>query len=206
MENSKGKTKFFKNWFKSFQHPSNRSYSSSSSYQSALTSFTRNSLEKENSEKTKNSEEMIYENFDQAISNWKLPALPVTEIYSNGTFEEQNDYHIKTVEKIVSLSGGKQTIKVLDRRIIEQVRTKYNYLHIRLIQVGIKPLFRLGLNVAVCAYVRDQRHDEFDDSLYAMIESSLCHGPVYFNCFPNITIDAHDDDILDCATIGFQSK
>lgn len=41
--------------------------------------------------------------------------------------------------------------------------------------------------------------NEFDDSLFAMVESSLCHGAAYFNCFSNITVDLFDEDIRKCA-------
>ncbi|QHN77401.1 polyprotein [Arachis hypogaea] len=45
--------------------------------------------------------------------------------------------------------------------------------------------------------LRDIRHNDFQDSLIGTVETSLGHGPVYFNCFPNKTVSLLDTNILD---------
>ena len=45
--------------------------------------------------------------------------------------------------------------------------------------------------------LRDTRHNDFYDSLIGTVETSLGHGPVYFNCFPNKTMSLLDRNILD---------
>ena len=42
---------------------------------------------------------------------------------------------------------------------------KYNFLHLGLIQVSLKPATRLGLNNSAILYVCDKRHNKFHDSL-----------------------------------------
>ena len=58
-----------------------------------------------------------------------------------------------------------------------------------LVQVAIKPLYRLGLDVPICLLLRDNMLLNFDDSLLAVLQSNLANGPVYFNCYPNYSID-----------------
>nr|KYP40945.1 polyprotein [Cajanus cajan] len=45
--------------------------------------------------------------------------------------------------------------------------------------------------------LRDTRHNDFHDSLIGTVETSLGHGPVYFNCFPNKTVSLLDRNVLD---------
>jgi hypothetical protein len=72
----------------------------------------------------------------------------------------------------------------------------YKYIHVDLVQVGIKPLTKEGLNTSIIAVLCDARFQNFQDSLLSSIESSLCSGPVSFDCYPNITISLKDKNIL----------
>ena len=72
----------------------------------------------------------------------------------------------------------------------------FKYIHIGLIQVGIKPLTKEGLDTSILAVLRDGRFISFDDSLLSSIESSLCKGPISFDCYPNITISLKDKNVL----------
>jgi len=74
---------------------------------------------------------------------------------------------------------------------------KYKYLHIGCVQVAVKPLVREGLNASILMCLRDTRHNDFHDSLIGTVETSLGHGPVYFNCFPNKKVSLLDRNILD---------
>ena len=65
---------------------------------------------------------------------------------------------------------------------------KFSYLHIGLVQVAIKPLTRKGINASVLMCLRDARCKVFSDSILGMITASLYDGPIYFNCYPNISI------------------
>ncbi|QHO01621.1 polyprotein [Arachis hypogaea] len=52
-------------------------------------------------------------------------------------------------------------------------------------KVAVKPLIREGLNASILM------------CLIGTVETSLGHGPVYFNCFPNKTVSLLDTNILD---------
>ena len=53
-----------------------------------------------------------------------------------------------------------------------------------------------GLDTSILAVLRDGRFISFDDYLLSSIESSLCKGPISFDCYPNITISLKDKNIL----------
>ena len=73
---------------------------------------------------------------------------------------------------------------------------KINYINIGLVQVAIKPLFHLGLNIHVFICLRDARSTKFTDSILNMIDSNLTNGPVYFNHYPNFSMNINDPSIL----------
>ncbi|QHN77399.1 polyprotein [Arachis hypogaea] len=76
-------------------------------------------------------------------------------------------------------------------------KMSFIYLHIGCVQVAVKPLIRESLNASILMCLRDIRHNDFQDSLIGTVETSLGHGPVYFNCFPNKTVSLLDTNILD---------
>ncbi|CAN7066399.1 unnamed protein product, partial [Brassica rapa subsp. trilocularis] len=44
--------------------------------------------------------------------------------------------------------------------------------------------------------LRDTRFKVFEDSLLSSVESSLCTGPISFDCYPNFTVSLNDKNIL----------
>ena len=77
-------------------------------------------------------------------------------------------------------------------------------MHIGLVQVGVKPLIREGLNSSILMALRDTHHRRFNDSLLGTIETSLSSGPVHFNCFPNFTIHLHDPHVTKALTLNIK--
>ena len=95
---------------------------------------------------------------------------------------------------------------MFSEKSLKKLREKnYNYIHIGLIQVGIKPLTKEGLDTSILAVLRDGRFISFDDSLLSSIESSLCKGPISFDCYPNITISLKDKNILKSMILQIQT-
>lgn len=74
-----------------------------------------------------------------------------------GTFEFKKKYVIKMVEKphAIDANTSFQTIKLL-------AQEEFNFFHIGLVQVGLKPLKRLGLNMTIFLATRDARHLNFE--------------------------------------------
>jgi hypothetical protein len=52
------------------------------------------------------------------------------------------------------------------------------------------------LNTSILVVLRDARFHNFQDSLLSSIESSLCSGPVSFDCYPNLIISLKDKKYL----------
>ncbi|QHN81870.1 polyprotein [Arachis hypogaea] len=86
---------------------------------------------------------------------------------------------------------------LLTKQSVREHARHYKYLHIGCVQVAVKPLIREGLNASILMCLRDIRHNDFQDSLIGTVETSLGHGPVYFNCFPNKTVSLLDVNIID---------
>lgn len=99
--------------------------------------------------------------------------------YKTDTFAAQSDYIIHTIKKICSIVNEATEIQLLDDESINRHKMHYNYLHLALVQIALKPLIRKRMNVGCLAYVRDKRFDEFDDSLLGLIEVSLSEGPIF---------------------------
>ncbi|KAL3525091.1 hypothetical protein ACH5RR_013463 [Cinchona calisaya] len=62
---------------------------------------------------------------------------------------------------------------------------------------------RLDTSLLLC--LRDGRFINFSGSLLGMVETSLCGGPVYFDCFPNFTVCLKDKNILDTLTLNIKT-
>ena len=67
-------------------------------------------------------------------------------------------------------------------------------------------MHRLGLNSPWLLCLWDARHTSFQNSLFGLVESNLEIGPVYFDCYPNFTIDLKDPNILSSLTLNVQTK
>jgi len=144
--------------------------------------------------------------------SWKLPKIPVDQIYKKRSFRifpcSNSSYVVKDFEKTVTLdpacsqgnNNGDMSISLLNRDFMDGFLKKHHaYVHLGLVQVAIKPLTRdrLGAPITVC--LRDDRHVSFNNALLAMVETDLSHGPFYFNCFPSYSVyctDIFDADIL----------
>ena len=83
---------------------------------------------------------------------------------------------------------------------------KINYINIGLVKVAIKPLFHLGLDIHVFICLRDARSTKFTDSILNMIDSNLANGLVYFNHYPNFSMNINDPSILSSLTLNINKK
>ncbi|XLS44964.1 hypothetical protein HN51_001829, partial [Arachis hypogaea] len=143
-------------------------------------------------------EEVCFEDINQAIDNWEIPKIPQDELYVPDDNKRKSDYIIKTAENNIPLGPDSgEEFHLLTKQSVREHARHYRYLHIGCVQVAVKPLIREGLNASILMCLRDIRHNDFQDSLIGTVETSLGHGPVYFNCFPNKTISLLDLNILD---------
>ena len=83
---------------------------------------------------------------------------------------------------------------------------KFNYLHIGMVQVAIKPPTQKGINASVLMCLRDARFKNFKDSILGMITASLYDGPVYFSCYLDLTLALDDPNIIKVLTLNITSS
>ena len=83
------------------------------------------------------------------------------------------------------ISSNRKFLNLFSKSLILQHREEFNYLHVGLVQVAVKPWFKLGLDTqSLSPYeMRD-----FSNSLLGMVQSNLENGSNYFNCYPNFTL------------------
>ncbi|KAG5575496.1 hypothetical protein H5410_055630, partial [Solanum commersonii] len=95
-------------------------------------------------------------------------------------------------------------------RFVALLKTTRVKVHINLysvyVQVAVKPLFRKGLDIPVCVILRDGRFLNFDDSMLGVLQSNLADGPVYFNCYPNFSVDINDPNVMDSLTLNIWTE
>ena len=128
-----------------------------------------------------NNEEIVEYSQSQHLNQWTIPSISSNKIYKRETFDFISQDSIKTVEQSIAIDNSEQTLRLLNLRDIERHLSKYNYVHIGCIQIAFKPLTYKGLNASILAFIRDGRCLEFKSSLMGVIQTSLCHGPVYFD-------------------------
>ena len=122
--------------------------------------------------------------------------MPTNEIYRSSWVNKKifkTDYHVKTIEQVYGINKEFEKCYLLSPATIKaHKKQRHNFLHIGLVQVGVKPLIKKGLNNSILMALRDTCHIRFSDSLLGTIETSFSGGPVHFNCFPNFAVHTLD--------------
>ena len=102
-----------------------------------------------------------------------MPRQNIKDIYQIRTFKWKLTYKIKVSENTHSIGLETETIELLSSTDIETLRNQaFKILHIGAIQVAVKPLTWIGLNKPICVCLEDARHNNFDDSLLRVMEST----------------------------------
>ena len=142
---------------------------------------------KHNTVKNSRSEEYDIPQDLDLLNRWTIPRIATNVIYQLGTFEKLSlKQVVKTTEESVSLDNDELVIKLLNEKDINIYRDLYKFLHIGLVQGAFKPLTLEGLPESFIAALRDGRNLDWKKSLMGIIQSSLAHGPVYFDVYPNL--------------------
>ena len=104
-------------------------------------------------QKIVNSQEINVAKIENQLHNWSIPHMKINTIYQQGNFEFSQNYSIKTEEKTISLNQNLKSLQLLSQNTINHHRKKFNYIHIGLVQVAIKPfLFSLWINTRRSMY------------------------------------------------------
>ena len=140
------------------------------------------------------------------LQNWSIPEEPFKKIYQLGNFSFLTRCNIKTCESTIAINNSLEIIHLLKEKDLDKYKSNFNYLHIGLVQVVVKPLFRRGLDIPVCVLLRDDRFLNSDNSLLGVLQSNLANGPVYFNCYSNFSVDINDPNVIDTLTLNVKTK
>ena len=155
-----------------------------------------------------NFEDYQLSDVDLKLGDWNIPKIPTSEIYkSSWSFKKifKTDYHVKTIEQYGINKEYETWYLITPATIKAHTKQGHNFLQIGLVQVGVKPLIRKGLNSSILMALKDTRHIRFNDSLLGTIETSLSGGPVHFNCFPDFPIYLHDPYIMKALTLNINT-
>lgn len=71
------------------------------------------------------------------------------------------------------MSKPVESIFLFAHEELMKLRREFNYLHVGVVQIALKPPFRLGLDTPILAILGDKRHEReiFSDSLLGIVES-----------------------------------
>ncbi|KAK2987237.1 hypothetical protein RJ640_017427 [Escallonia rubra] len=162
-------------------------------------------MTKSHTSPSKNIHELNIESIEKDLNNWSIPKVNPSSLYVK-QFEFKQTYSIKSVEQTMDISKDSQSFQLFSKSALEKHKRKFRYVHIGLVQIGITSLTKEGLDTHVWAALRDDRHRSFDDSLLGMVETSLCNGPMYFNCYPNFSVSLSDPHIMDVLTLDIKTQ
>lgn len=152
-------------------------------------------LFRSDNERIKNQELVEYANVQEQLNNWTIPPVNSSTIYGRGVFDFMSTMAIKTMERTESVESNDKIINLMNRNDLLYHMRRYKYVHIGLVQIALKPLTLLGMDTAIQVTLRDGRCNRWRSSLMGAIETSLSHGPVYFNAYPNLTLSLTDRNI-----------
>ena len=154
----------------------------------------------------KNSQLLEYNTHTQKLNKWSIPKVKPTSIYKIGMFDFTSRMVIKTMEQSITLENNDEILRLLESEDTSRYRKNFKFLHISCVQVAFKPLTLLGINACLQASLRDGRSTDWSSSLMGIIETSLCHGPVFFNVYPNLPVSLTDRNINDALTLRVQTQ
>jgi hypothetical protein len=154
----------------------------------------------------KNSELLEYDNVLQSLNKWSVPMLSSSTIYKTGMFSLFHKYAIKTTEQTICLEEQDSSLNLLTIKDLQNYMIRYKFVHIGCVQIAFKPLTLLGMNNCIQASLRDGRCLDWTPSLMGVVETSLSHGPVYFNVYPNLTLSLTDRNLTDSLNLRIQTQ
>ena len=160
----------------------------------------------DNDESVKNTDLIEYENIKEQLNKWTIPTVQPSTIYRKGIFELRSSMAVKTMEQTLSVGPDNESINLIKPHDIIRYRGKYKFMHIGLVQIAFKPLTLLGLNACIQATLRDARCLSWIPSIMGAVETSLSHGPVYFNVYPNLTLSLTDRHICESVQLKLLTK
>ncbi|XP_057789048.1 uncharacterized protein LOC131005941 [Salvia miltiorrhiza] len=146
----------------------------------------------------------------KSLHDWKLPPSSPSDAFKRRFFfkfsSQPSSSTVKTIEKEIRLSEGYATFPLFPDHLQRVYKSKYSYLQMEMIQVGVKPT-KLGSNTSVIISLHDKRFQKFNyESLMGLVESSLCDGPIYFYYFPSHCVHMLDRNLCEAFTVDIKTQ
>ena len=130
-------------------------------------------LSENNIKSTKLEEEDIPQNLD-LLNKWTIPKVDTRLIYDYSRFDKLSTKQVvKTTEQSLALNSDEQTIQLLNKRDIDLYKSRYNWMHIGMVQIAFKPLTLKGLPETFLAALRDARNLNLDNLLWVRLNLLL---------------------------------
>ncbi|KAK0590161.1 hypothetical protein LWI29_023362 [Acer saccharum] len=145
---------------------------------------------------------------DRDLVNWQLPNIQQYSIYRKSrTLDFRSILGQKTKEINVKFHNNTFSTNLLNKNSLNHYhKIGYSDLHIGSVQIGLKPLAKIGLNNSILVVLRDKRITNYKESILGIAETSLTYGPIYFQCYPNFTIALNSDEHKEkCLAIDIQT-
>ena len=64
----------------------------------------------------------------------------------------------------------------------------------------------LGLNASILLTLRDASLINYKDGIFGVIKTSLCNGPIHFDCYPYFTVSLSYPCILKTLTLNIKTS
>ena len=146
---------------------------------------------------------------DKDLSVWQLPNIEKHSIYKKS---RALDFKTLLGQITKEIDVTFQDDNIFSTNLLSKNSMKhyhkigYNNMHIGSVQIGIKPLSKIGLNNSMLICLRDKRITNYRESIIGMAESSLTYGPIYFHCYPNFTVSLKADEHKEkCLAVDVQT-
>jgi hypothetical protein len=127
--------------------------------------------------------------------NWSMPEIEPSKIYDLPMFKFRATTLIRYCSINVPLSLGQNVyqIPIIKQEDIDWgLEHGYKYVHLGLLQFGINPLIRPGLDTSALCCVLDSRHNQFNDALIGGFQAPLHNGPVWSSVLPRFQVSLTD--------------
>ena len=122
-------------------------------------------------------EDEVLPHSDLDLQNWSLPKINKKEVYDQSSLVSsvfQTEHKVKTVEWAYALNKSQEECLLFRKREMKEFKNKsFRFIHLGLIQVGIKPLNRRGINASVLLRLIDARFTNENQACLGMVESSM---------------------------------
>lgn len=127
--------------------------------------------------------------------NWRMLEIEPSKIYDLPMFKFKASTLFRYCSYNVPLSLGQSVYQI---PLIQQsdidwgLEHGFKYVHLGLIQFGINPLIRPGLNTYVLSCAIDSHHNKFSDTLISSFQAPLHNGPIWSSALPRFQVSLTD--------------